>query len=109
MDLSHFEKSYKQNKNEIFHVISNCVSENNTFNDLFVLHMIIMNYSFLVLKDNPSEILLLKSFLSSNEETFMKILSLVIDVGFYISEDKFNGLNLEGSLERVEKSDFLIK
>ncbi|MCE1736903.1 hypothetical protein LWT78_25150, partial [Enterobacter hormaechei] len=82
--------------------------ESQTSHELLVSHLIIRNYSFFVLKDKPDEILILKYFLSKDEEIFTEILSLTIDIGFCVWKDTFDGLNLEEYLEKVKESDCLI-
>ncbi|MDE9488122.1 hypothetical protein [Xenorhabdus bovienii] len=108
IDINYFVDTYQKNKEEIFNVLKYCVRDSQSFSELFISHIIVMNYSFFAIKDNPDDILLLKSFLSDNEEIFIKILSLAIDIGFYVRKETFNGLNLEIYLEKIEESDFLI-
>ncbi|MDE9430565.1 hypothetical protein KKI95_19535 [Xenorhabdus bovienii] len=108
IDGSYFLENYRNNQEEIFNAIKGCVRDCQSFQELFVSHVIVMNYSCFILKNSPDEILQLKSFLSDSEETFIKLLSLAIDINFYVWEDSFDGLNLEEHLEKVEKSDFLI-
>ncbi|MBD2785032.1 hypothetical protein ID858_02210 [Xenorhabdus sp. DI] len=108
IDADCFLNTCQSNKEEIFNVLKDCVRDSQYFLGLFISHMIVMNYSFFILKKRANEMLLLKFFLNDNEVDFIRILSLAIDIGFYVWEDSFEGLNLEKYLERVEKSDFLI-
>ncbi|CDH34027.1 hypothetical protein [Xenorhabdus bovienii] len=104
----YFYDVYENDKDIIFNVLKDCVRDYQSFSELFISHMIMMNYSYFVLKNKPDEILLFKSFLNNNDETFTKILSLTIDIGFCVWTDTFDGLNLEEYLKKVEESDFLI-
>ncbi|WP_340611788.1 hypothetical protein [Xenorhabdus bharatensis] len=108
IDGYYFLESYQNDKKIILNVLKNCVRDSQSSSEIFVSHLIIRNYSFFVLKNNPDEILLLKSFLSDHGDIFLKILSLVIDIGFCVWKDTFDGLNLEEYLEKVEESDFLL-
>ncbi|MDE9499739.1 hypothetical protein KKJ22_18445 [Xenorhabdus bovienii] len=108
IDANCFLDIYKNNNEMIFNVLKDCTRDSQSFRELFISHMIIKSYSFFVLKDNPDEILLFKSFLVNNEEIFIKLLSLVIDINFYVSEDDFDGLDIEIYLEKIEKSNFLL-
>ncbi|MBD2782867.1 hypothetical protein [Xenorhabdus szentirmaii] len=108
IDGNHFLDTYQSNKEEILNVLKGCLRGSQSFSELFVSHMIVMNYSFFVLKDHPNDITLLQSFFNDDEDIFIDILSLIMDVGFYVSEKRFSELNLGKYLDKIEKSDFLI-
>ncbi|MEQ1963222.1 hypothetical protein ABLB69_08600 [Xenorhabdus khoisanae] len=108
IDSSFFLSAYENNKDEIFHIISDSSSKTKLTSDLFVSHMIAMNYSFFVLKDKPSEIIFLKSFFKGDEKLFINTLSFLINIGFYVWDDTFNGLGLEEYIEKIETKECLI-
>ncbi|MGJ0580182.1 hypothetical protein ACR71G_19495 [Xenorhabdus bovienii] len=108
IDGNYFSDTYQNKKEAILNALKDCARDSQSPRELFVSHLIIRNYSFFVLKNKPDEILLLKSFLSDNDEVFIKVLSLAIDIGFCVWKDSFDGLDLEKYLDKVEETDFLI-
>ncbi|WP_275389101.1 hypothetical protein [Xenorhabdus bovienii] len=108
IDSSFFINVYEKNKDEIFNIISDSSSKTKLTSELFVSHMIAMNYSFFVLKDKPSEIIFLKSFLKDDEKMFINVLSFLINIGFYVWDDTFNGLGLDEYIDKIEIKECLI-
>ncbi|MDE9455984.1 hypothetical protein KKJ05_20040 [Xenorhabdus bovienii] len=108
IDLSFFLSAYENNKEEIFNIISDNTSKTKLTSELFVSHIIAMNYSFFILKDKPSEIIFLKSFFKDDEKMFVNALSFLINIGFYIWDDTFNGLGLEKYIDKIEIKECLI-
>ncbi|MBD2801756.1 hypothetical protein ID854_15205 [Xenorhabdus sp. M] len=96
-----FLERYKNNKEEVFHVIKECTYSHLERMNAFVSKMIVMNYIYYVLKDDPKEILIFKKFLGKNNDIFLTAFSFILDVRFYIKKSHFKGLYLGCYLSKI--------
>ncbi|WP_340618967.1 hypothetical protein [Xenorhabdus entomophaga] len=97
-----FTKRYYENQSEIFKVIKDCVSSGQERVNVFVSKLIVMNYIYYVLKNQPEEILLLKEFCGKSNDLFFDILSFILKIRFYVRKEHFKGLHLGYYLSKVE-------
>lgn len=63
--------------------------------------MIIMNYNYYILKNNPNEILKLKAFCRRDNLKFFLLLKSIIDLHFFVRKEDFKELHLEYYLSKI--------
>ncbi|MDE9456018.1 hypothetical protein [Xenorhabdus bovienii] len=104
----YFLETYRTNKAIIFNVLKDCVRDSQSSRELLISHMIIMDYSFFVLKYHPTDFLLLKEYLKNDDDMFVKILSLIVNIGFHVDKKTFFGLGLSEYIDKVSRDYHLL-
>jgi len=89
VDAKIFMKTYSSDKNRIFQVLLDCVNEYQSPTEQLISHLILMNYSYFVLKRNPGEITYFKAFCKKRPGFFMKVLAALLDIRFFIDKASF--------------------
>lgn len=96
-----FIKTYQCDTDKIFKLLVSCLSKDQSTLNLFVSKMIIMNYNYYILKNNPDEILKLKAFCKRDNLQFFLLLKSIIDLHFFIRKEDFKELHLEYFLSKI--------
>lgn len=99
-----FLKMLSNDMRKVFNAIIDAVDVHQSTYNLFVSNMILMNYSFYTLKDNPRNIVKLKKYIH-NEKLFFQVMSALINRRMCIQKEDFKGLNLGIDLDAIEEVD----
>lgn len=100
-----FKERYYADKKELFDVIVACVNKYQSSTENLISNMIIMNYSYFILKECPEEILLLKDFCKKKPGVFLDVINKILDIKFFVWKETFKDVGINYYLHRV-KSDF---
>ncbi|MBG3018328.1 hypothetical protein GHV24_00245 [Proteus mirabilis] len=96
-----FIKTYKNDTDKIFKILASFLSKDQAALNVFVSKMIIMNYNYYILKNNPNEILKLKAFCRRDNLKFFLLLKSIIDLHFFVRKEDFKELHLEYYLSKI--------
>ncbi|NRF96991.1 hypothetical protein HRG14_03265 [Paenibacillus dendritiformis] len=99
-----FMKMLAQDRRNVFNAMIDAVDVRQSAYNLFVSNMILMNYSFYTLKDDPGKIVKLKTYIR-NEKLFFQLMSALVNRGMCIQKEDFQGLNLGIDLDAVEEEE----
>ncbi|WP_090738633.1 hypothetical protein [Paenibacillus sp. Mc5Re-14] len=97
-----FIQAYNSNKNRVLEVLTDCINEHQSPTEQFISTMIMMNYSYFILKSNPSEITYLKCFCKKKPGVFMKVLSALLEIRFFIDKSSFTNTGINYYLSRLK-------
>lgn len=100
-----FKERYHADKEGLFDVIVACVNKYQSPTETLISNMIIMNYSYYVLKEFPEEILLLKGFCKKKPGIFLDVMKKILDIKFFVWKETFKDVGINYYLHRV-KNDF---
>lgn len=96
-----FLHAYAQNKKQIFNALIDTVNPLQSTENLFVSNIILMNYSFHILKNKPREILKLKKYIN-DEALFSKLLEAIITRRMAISKSLFEKISIGQDLSLIK-------
>lgn len=96
-----FIKTYQNDTNKIFEILVSFLSKDQSALNVFVSKMIIMNYNYYILKNNPDEILKLKVFCRRDNLKFFLLFKSIIDLHFFVRKEDFKDLHLEYYLSKI--------
>lgn len=94
-------ETYARNDKRIFMALADTVDPLQSTENLFVSNMILMNYSFHVLKERPREILELKRRIG-DDRRFGKLLEALIKRRMEIDRASFEGIDVGHDLSAIE-------
>ncbi|WP_342426721.1 hypothetical protein [Paenibacillus sp. FSL L8-0158] len=97
-----FIQAYNSNKHRVLEVLIDCINEHQSPTEQFISHLILMNYSYFVLKSNPSEITYLKLFCKKKPGVFMKVLTALLEIRFFIDKSSFTNAGINYYLSRIK-------
>ncbi|MDN4088552.1 hypothetical protein [Paenibacillus polymyxa] len=97
-----FIQAYNSNKNRALEVLIDCINEHQSPTEQLISNMILMNYSYFVLKSNPSEITYFKCFCKKKPGVFMKVLTALLELGFFVDNTIFANAGIPYDLSRVK-------
>lgn len=97
-----FMKMLANDKRNVFNAIIDAVDVHQSNYNLFVSNMILMNYSFYILKNDPRNILKLKKHIN-DDALFFKVISALINRRMCIEKEDFEGLDLGIDLDAIEE------
>ncbi|URJ58897.3 hypothetical protein [Paenibacillus polymyxa] len=97
-----FIQAYNSNKNRVLEVLIDCINEHQSPTEQLISHLILMNYSYFVLKSNPSEITYFKSFCKKKPGVFMKVLSSLLEIRFLVDKSSFTNEGINYYLSRIK-------
>ncbi|TDL48834.1 hypothetical protein E2R60_25935 [Paenibacillus dendritiformis] len=97
-----FMKMLVNDKRNVFNAIIDAVDVHQSNYNLFVSNMILMNYSFYILKNDPRNILKLKKHIN-DDALFFKVMSALINRRMCIEKEDFEGLDLGIDLDAIEE------
>jgi hypothetical protein len=96
-----FLHAYAKNKRQIFNVLIDTINPLQSTENLFVSNIILMNYSFHILKSNPREILKLKKYIN-DEALFRKLLEAIITRRMAINKSSFEKASIDQDLSLIK-------
>ncbi|MEK4431708.1 hypothetical protein MHB54_21335 [Paenibacillus sp. FSL M7-0802] len=102
VEATMFIQAYNSNKNRVLEVLIDCINEHQSPTEQFISNLILMNYSYFVLKSNPSEITYLKLFCKKKPGVFMKILTALLEIRFFVDKASFTNAGIDYYLSRIK-------
>ncbi|MEX0448042.1 hypothetical protein [Xenorhabdus sp. SGI246] len=99
-----FVKAYKENYKKIVSSLVEATNKWQSTNNLFISNMIIMNYSYYVLRNNSRNIMKLKSVIK-NDEIFSDVLTAIVKRKFHIREELLLKPELQKYIKKSTKNE----
>jgi hypothetical protein len=96
-----FLQAYAKDKRQIFNVLIDTINPLQSTENLFVSNIILMNYSFYILKNKPREILKLKKHVN-DEALFIKLLEAIITRRMAINKSSFEKASIDQDLSSIK-------
>lgn len=96
-----FLNTYAQNKKQIYNVLIDTINPLQSTENLFVSNIILMNYSFYVLKNKPQEILKLKKYVN-DDLLFGKLLEALINRRMAVNRAMFEMIDIDHELSSIK-------
>ncbi|MFT2789726.1 hypothetical protein ACMV5I_06595 [Serratia sp. T13T92] len=90
--------------NKLFSLIKDMFNPLQSTNEVFVSNLLLMNYIFYLLKDNPSYLLKIKSFLR-DDYIFFRFFEAIIKRGLIVGKHHFTDLGLDDYLRKIQLNE----
>lgn len=100
IDSDRFLEALERDPGRVFEALGAAVDRRQSNDRLFVSNMILMNYSFHVLKDRPGDVLNLRRYLG-NDALFGQVLRALIHRRMFVDKAQFAGMDTGQDLSDV--------
>ncbi|WP_445373794.1 hypothetical protein ACSLVK_14940 [Photorhabdus tasmaniensis] len=104
IEPSVFMRTYKYSYKKIVSALVDATNKWQSTNNLFISNMIIMNYSYYILKNNSRGIMKLKRFIK-DDKLFSDILTVIVKRNFHIKEEFLFNPELQKYIKKKTKKE----
>ncbi|MDC9594719.1 hypothetical protein [Xenorhabdus sp. IM139775] len=104
IDPSVFVKTYKKNHRKIVSSLVEVTNKWQSTNNLFISNMILMNYSYYILRNNPSNIMRIKRIIK-DDKIFSDILTAIVKRKFHVKEEFLFKMELQKYIKKSTKNE----